>query len=58
MIAGANWWRANEIVVIRHLTDRTKTRYRSGDSAGKQYDRVVDSPPSWRAAVVVVLEFW
>jgi hypothetical protein len=28
MIAGGNWWRAKEIV-IRHLTRRTETRYRS-----------------------------
>jgi hypothetical protein len=32
MIAGGNWWRANEIV-IRHLTRRTATRYRSRDKA-------------------------
>jgi hypothetical protein len=32
MIAGGNWWRANEIV-IRHLTRRTATRYRCRDRA-------------------------
>src|SRR5271166_1534803 len=32
MIAGGNWWRANEIV-IRHLTLRTETRYRCRDKA-------------------------
>jgi hypothetical protein len=32
MIAGENWWRANEIV-IRHLTLRTATRYRCRDNA-------------------------
>src|ERR1700693_4200795 len=32
MIAGGNWWRANEIV-IRHLTRQTATRYRCRDRA-------------------------
>src|SRR5580692_9309666 len=32
MIAGGNWWRANEIV-IRHLTRQTVTRYRCRDRA-------------------------
>lgn len=32
MIAGGNWWRANEIV-IRHLTWQTSTRYRCRDRA-------------------------
>jgi hypothetical protein len=32
MIAGGNWWRANEIV-MRHLTRRTETRYRCRDKA-------------------------
>jgi hypothetical protein len=34
MIAGGNWWRANEIV-IRHLTRQTATRYRCRDRAVK-----------------------
>jgi hypothetical protein len=33
MIAGGNWWRANEIVT-RHLTRQTATRYRCDDRAG------------------------
>jgi NAD(P)-dependent dehydrogenase (short-subunit alcohol dehydrogenase family) len=33
MIAGGNWWRANEIVT-RHLTRQAATRYRCGDRAG------------------------
>jgi hypothetical protein len=33
MIAGGNWWRANEIV-IRHLTRQTATRYRCRERAG------------------------
>jgi hypothetical protein len=32
MIAGGNWWRANEIV-IRHLTRQTATRYCCCDRA-------------------------
>jgi hypothetical protein len=32
MIAGGNWWRANEIV-IRRLTRQTKARHRSRDKA-------------------------
>src|ERR1700722_704953 len=32
MIAGGNWWRANEIV-IRRLTRQTATRYRCRDRA-------------------------
>ena len=32
MIAGGNWWRANEIV-IRHLTRQAAARYRSRDRA-------------------------
>src|SRR5271165_3211681 len=34
MIAGGNWWRANEII-IRHLTRQTATHYRSRDKAGR-----------------------
>jgi len=33
MIAGGNWWRANEIV-MRHLTRQTEARYRSRDKTG------------------------
>jgi NAD(P)-dependent dehydrogenase (short-subunit alcohol dehydrogenase family) len=33
MIAGGNWWRANEIVT-RHLTRQTATRYRCDARAG------------------------
>src|ERR1700751_3574169 len=33
MIAGGNWWRANEMV-IRHLTRQTATRYRCRERAG------------------------
>jgi hypothetical protein len=32
MIAGGNWWRANEIV-MHHLTGQSDTRYRSRDNA-------------------------
>jgi hypothetical protein len=34
MIAGGNWWRANEIV-MHHLTGQSDTRYRSRDNAAK-----------------------
>ena len=34
MIAGGNWWRANEIV-IRHLTRQTVTRYRCRNRADR-----------------------
>jgi len=46
MIAGGNWWRANEID-IRHLTRRTETRYCSRDKAlGGDYARqAIGSPP-------------
>jgi hypothetical protein len=37
MIAGGNWWRANEIV-IRHLTRPTATRYRCRDRAVSKYE--------------------
>jgi hypothetical protein len=39
MIAGGNWWRANEIV-IRHLTRPTATRYRCRDRALKWLDEI------------------
>jgi hypothetical protein len=32
IIAGGNWWRANEIV-MRHLTRQTGARYRCRDEA-------------------------
>jgi putative transposase len=38
MIAGGNWWRAKEIV-IRHLTRRTETRYRSRVKTAGAADR-------------------
>src|SRR5690348_3583506 len=34
MIAGGNWWRAN-VIVIRHLTRQTATRYRCRDRASE-----------------------
>ena len=33
LITGGNWWRANEVVVIRHLTSQTRTRHHSYDNA-------------------------
>jgi hypothetical protein len=37
MIAGANWWRANQMImrhlVMRHFTRQTEIRYRSCDKA-------------------------
>ena len=38
MIAGGNWWRANEIV-MRHLTRQPDARYRSRDKAGRASQR-------------------
>ena len=35
MIAGGNWWQANEMPVIRHLTGQPGARYRSRDKAAK-----------------------
>ena len=55
MIAGGNWWRANEIV-IRHLTLRAETRYRCRDKArlrpttcGTAWQRM---PPARRCAAL------
>jgi hypothetical protein len=33
MIAGGNWWRANEILVIRYLSGQTETRHPCRDIA-------------------------
>jgi hypothetical protein len=52
MIAGGNWWRANEIV-IRHLTRRTATRYRSRDKAAPgltNFIKMRNKRPGWAAA--------
>ena len=38
MIAGGNWWRANEIV-MRHLTRQPDARYRSRDKALMRWRR-------------------
>src|SRR5580700_8017643 len=51
MIVGGNWWRANEIV-IRHLTRRTATRYRSRD--GVDVARAASGSMKSRAKMVVV----
>jgi hypothetical protein len=48
MIAGANWWRANEIV-IRHPTRQTAVHYHSRDKARVAYEAKLGRP----AAVVV-----
>jgi hypothetical protein len=41
MIAGGNWWRANEIV-MRHLTRQTDARYRSRDKTRKLIQHGLD----------------
>jgi hypothetical protein len=43
MIAGGNWWRANEIV-IRHLIRQTATSYRCRDRALRKYHRSFSKP--------------
>ncbi len=49
MIAGGNWWRANEIV-MRYLTRRLETRYRCRDKAIHSPDAVIHSPAEMIAA--------
>ena len=53
MIAGGNWWRANEIV-MRHLTRQPDARYRSRDKAGAAPCRLSGTSPS--ASTLAALE--
>ena len=52
MIAGGNWWRANEIV-IRHLTRPTVTRYRCRDRALEELWRTAIDPLRFRANLYI-----